>query len=238
MFISVLEPRPTAESTLEISSVKLTVLRVWCPDSTHTHTHTHTDTYIDIHVRYSTTAQQSKEDTKHMNAFSPRPWNYWTFSSKVPWTLSMQWHTRGGKYDGVLVRLCWCRLCTSLSVIFLSNVFHCATNRLKLCKPVVRISKKWNSEAMEDPCACLDCTDWDVFRTATNSLDEYTEAVTSYISFCEDSCVPSQWVSYNNDKPWFTAKLRQLRLEKEETFRNRDRESRVQIQVKQDSVRC
>ncbi|KAG7501340.1 RNA-directed DNA polymerase from transposon BS [Solea senegalensis] len=63
--------------------------------------------------------------------------------------------------------------------------------KLKLCKPVVRTSKKWTSEAVEDLQACLDSTDWDVFRTATNSLDEYTEAVTSYISFCEDCCIPS-----------------------------------------------
>ncbi|KAK0144339.1 Serine/threonine-protein kinase SMG1 [Merluccius polli] len=80
----------------------------------------------------------------------------------------------------------------------------------------------WTSEAVEVLQACLDSTDWDVFRTATNSLDEYTEAVTSYISFCEeDCCVPSRTrVSYNNDKPWFTAKLRRLRLDKEEAFRS------------------
>ena len=96
--------------------------------------------------------------------------------------------------------------------------------KLKLCKPVVRTSKTWTSEAVEDLQACLDSTDWDVFRTATNSLDEYTEAVTSYISFCEDCCVPTRTrVSYNNDKPWFTAKLRQLRLAKEEAFRSGDR---------------
>ncbi|KAG7498096.1 hypothetical protein JOB18_048678 [Solea senegalensis] len=63
---------------------------------------------------------------------------------------------------------------------------------LKLCKPGVRTSKKWTSEAVEEPLACFDSTDWDVFRTATNSLDESTEAVTSYISFCEDYCVPSR----------------------------------------------
>ncbi|KAG7459167.1 hypothetical protein JOB18_037064, partial [Solea senegalensis] len=97
--------------------------------------------------------------------------------------------------------------------------------KLKLCKPVVRTSKKWTSEAVQDLQACLDSTDWDVFRTATNSLDEYTEAVTSYISFCEDCCVPScTRVSYNNDKPWFTAKLRRLRLDKEEAFRSGDKD--------------
>ena len=92
--------------------------------------------------------------------------------------------------------------------------------KLKLCKPVVRTSKQWTSEAVEDLQACLDCTDWEVLRTASNSLDKYTEAVTSYISFCEDSCVPSRTrVSYNNDKPWFTVKLKKLRLEKDEAFR-------------------
>ncbi|KAK0134576.1 RNA-directed DNA polymerase from mobile element jockey [Merluccius polli] len=69
-------------------------------------------------------------------------------------------------------------------------------------------------EAVEVLQACLDSTDWDVFRTATNSLDEYTEA---------DCCVPSRTrVSYNNDKSWFTAKLRRLRLDKEEAFRSGD----------------
>ncbi len=78
----------------------------------------------------------------------------------------------------------------------------------------VRTSKQWISEAMEDLQACLDCTDLDVFRIATNSLDEFTKAMTSYI-FCEDSCVPScTRASYSNDKHWFTAKLRQLQLEK------------------------
>ena len=101
--------------------------------------------------------------------------------------------------------------------------------KLKLCKPVLRTSKQWTSEAVEDLQACLDCTDWEVFRTATNSLDEYTEAVTSYISFCEDSCVPSHTrVCYNNDKPWFTAKIKKLRLEKEEAFRRGDRDRYIE----------
>ncbi|KAK3543506.1 hypothetical protein QTP70_023226, partial [Hemibagrus guttatus] len=71
---------------------------------------------------------------------------------------------------------------------------------------------------------CLDCTDWDVFRSTTNSLDEYTDTVSSYIYFCEDSIIPTcTRVSYNNDKPWFTAKLRRLRSEKEAAFRSGDR---------------
>ncbi|KAK3525964.1 hypothetical protein QTP70_011683 [Hemibagrus guttatus] len=96
--------------------------------------------------------------------------------------------------------------------------------KLKLCKPVVRTSKKWTSEAVGELQGCLDCTDWDVFRPTTNSLDEYTDTVSSYIYFCEDSIIPTcTRVSYNNDKPWFTAKLRRLRSEKEAAFRSGDR---------------
>ena len=87
--------------------------------------------------------------------------------------------------------------------------------KLKLCKPVVRTFSQWSSKAKAKLQACLDCTDWDMFRTATQSLDEYAEAVTSYISFCEDSCVPTHTrLSFNNNKPWFTPKLKQLRLQK------------------------
>ncbi|KAK3512494.1 hypothetical protein QTP70_015315, partial [Hemibagrus guttatus] len=62
------------------------------------------------------------------------------------------------------------------------------------------------------------------FLSTTNSLDEYTDTVTSYTYFCEDSIIPTcTRVSYNNDKPWFTAKLRRLRSEKEAAFRSGDR---------------
>ena len=36
--------------------------------------------------------------------------------------------------------------------------------------------------------ACFDLTDWSVFEAAATDLDELTETVTSYISFCEDIC--------------------------------------------------
>ncbi|KAK3563807.1 hypothetical protein QTP86_034657 [Hemibagrus guttatus] len=44
---------------------------------------------------------------------------------------------------------------------------------------------------------------------------------------CEEKmnfiCYHDIWVSYNNDKPWFTAKLRRLRSEKEAAFRSGDK---------------
>ncbi len=59
---------------------------------------------------------------------------------------------------------------------------------------------------------------------AANDLDELTETVTSYISFCEDMFFPTRThLTYNNDKPWFTAKLRQLRQVKEDAYRKGDK---------------
>ncbi len=55
--------------------------------------------------------------------------------------------------------------------------------------------------------ACFNLTDWSVFEAAATDLDELTETVTSYISFCEDMCIPTRThLTYNNDKPWFTVK--------------------------------
>lgn len=89
--------------------------------------------------------------------------------------------------------------------------------KLKLCKPFVWTSKQWNSEAIKDLHTCLETTDW--VRSATDILGEFTEAVTSHISFCEDSYIPSRaMLSYNNAEPWFRSKLIQLRTQKEEAF--------------------
>ncbi len=47
-------------------------------------------------------------------------------------------------------------------------------------------------EAEQDLKACFDLTDWSVFEAAATDLDELTETVTSYISFCEDMCIPTR----------------------------------------------
>ncbi len=40
-------------------------------------------------------------------------------------------------------------------------------------------------------------------------------------SFCEDMCVPTRtYLTFNNDKPWFSTKLKQLRLAKEDAYRS------------------
>ncbi|KAJ8372732.1 hypothetical protein AAFF_G00277400 [Aldrovandia affinis] len=69
-------------------------------------------------------------------------------------------------------------------------------------------------------------TDWDIFKTNNNNLDDYADAVTSYISFCEETCIPTRAVyKFNNCKPWFPAELGKLRTNKEEAYRSGDRDA-------------
>ncbi|KAL0147668.1 hypothetical protein M9458_057025 [Cirrhinus mrigala] len=99
-----------------------------------------------------------------------------------------------------------------------------AQQKLKSAKPVVKTVSRWTNETERVLQACFEWTDWSVFEAATTDLDELTETVTSYISFCEDICIPSRtYLTYNNDKPWFTKKLKQLCQAKEDAYRNGDR---------------
>ena len=77
--------------------------------------------------------------------------------------------------------------------------------RIKTVKPTVKSVRKWTNEAKQELKACFDCTDWSVFEAANNNLDDLTDTVTSYITFCEDMCVPTKtFRTYSNNKPWFT----------------------------------
>jgi len=59
---------------------------------------------------------------------------------------------------------------------------------------------------------------------ADSDLEELGDTVTSFISFCQDLCLPTKTsCTYDNNKPWFTAKLRKLRRAKEEAYRRGDR---------------
>ncbi len=96
--------------------------------------------------------------------------------------------------------------------------------KLKSAKPVVRTVRRWTVEAEQDLQARFELTDWSVFEAAATDLDELTDTVTSYISFCEDMCVPTRtYLTFNNEKPWFSTKLKQLRQAKEDAYRSGDK---------------
>ncbi len=116
------------------------------------------------------------------------------------------------------------RTALGLSAHCLVHLIPTYRQKLKSAKPVLRTVKRWTNEAEQELKACFDLTDWTVFEAAANDLDELTETVTSYISFFEDMCIPTRThLTYNNDKPWFTAKLRQLRQAKEDAYKKGDK---------------
>ncbi len=99
------------------------------------------------------------------------------------------------------------------------NLILTYRQKLKSAKPVLGTVKRCTNEAEQDLKACFDLTDWTVFEAAANDLDEITETVTSYISLCEDMCISTRTrLTYNNDKPSVTAKLRQLCKAKEDVY--------------------
>ncbi len=112
------------------------------------------------------------------------------------------------------------RAALGLSDHCLVHLISTYKQKFKSAKPVLRTVKRWTNEAEEDLKACFDLTDWSVFEAAAKNLDKLTETVTSYISFCEDMCIPTRTrLTYNHDKAWFTTKLRQLRQAKEDAYR-------------------
>ncbi len=84
------------------------------------------------------------------------------------------------------------RAASGLSDHCLVHLIPTYRQKLKSAKPVLRTVKRWNNEAEHDLKACLDLTDWTVFEAAAINLDELTKTVTSYISFCEDMCIPTR----------------------------------------------
>ena len=98
-------------------------------------------------------------------------------------------------------------------------------------KPVTKTVKIWNSESREALRGCFECTDWQVFRDSSESLDEFTDVVTSYISFCESTVIPTKTVKqFGNTKPWFNSSMYNLVKQKDEAHKNGDNVAKKRAQ--------
>ncbi|KAI4886148.1 hypothetical protein NFI96_000587 [Prochilodus magdalenae] len=83
--------------------------------------------------------------------------------------------------------------------------------------PVSKTIKVWTEETDLVLQNCFDITDWEVFRTAavrddcTVDLEEYPSGVTSYISTCIETIVPTKRCrTYPNRKPWINCDVRSM----------------------------
>ena len=103
--------------------------------------------------------------------------------------------------------------------------------KAKVTKPVTKSVKCWNNDNIEKLKACYECTNWEVFTESNDSIDDITDAVSSYINFCVDSVIPSKSIKiYGNTKPWFDKELRQKFKEKSVVLKSGDKNKLCIIQ--------
>ena len=67
----------------------------------------------------------------------------------------------------------------------------------------------WTDSAVAELQGCLEATDMDVFKEATDNIHDYTETVSGYIEWCTSICIPTRTTRvFPNQKPWFNADVR------------------------------
>jgi len=73
----------------------------------------------------------------------------------------------------------------------------------------VRTVNMWTDNALMELQGCLEATDMNIFKEATDNIHEYTDTVSSYIDWCTSICIPSRTIRVlPNQKPWFNADVR------------------------------
>jgi hypothetical protein len=100
--------------------------------------------------------------------------------------------------------------------------------------PVVKkIVKVWSDDNVQQLQGCYECTDWDMFIESSNSVDEATDVISSYITFCEDTIIEKKEVKiFPNNKPWISKSLKRTINEKKVAFQSGNKEERKKVQRK------
>jgi hypothetical protein len=89
--------------------------------------------------------------------------------------------------------------------------------RLKARPVTIKTVNTWTDSAQASLQGCLEATDWNIFRDATDNIHDYTETVSDYISWCTSICAPPRSVRvFPNQKPWFNGDIKQnIRIRRE-----------------------
>ncbi len=78
--------------------------------------------------------------------------------------------------------------------------------KLKADPDTVRTVKMWTDNALAELQGCLEATDMNIFKEATDYIHEYTDTVSSYFDWCNYICISSRTIQvFPNQKPWFNA---------------------------------
>ena len=87
-------------------------------------------------------------------------------------------------------------------------------------KVTTRNVKVWTEESKLALQGYLDCTVWDEFIESSQDLDELTDVVSSWITYCEDTVIPKKAVKiYPNSKPRVSKHLKILLKREKQAFK-------------------
>jgi hypothetical protein len=82
------------------------------------------------------------------------------------------------------------------------------SKKLKAKAVSVMTVQKWSDDALSELRDCLQTTNIDVFRVATDNSHDYTATVICYISWCTFICVPPRiYRRFPNQKPCFNQEI-------------------------------
>lgn len=80
--------------------------------------------------------------------------------------------------------------------------------------------KLWTEDSISSLQACFECTDWKCFFDGCgDNIDELSDTVSSYVTFCVDTVIPVKTViTFPNNKPWVTKDLKTVINKKKRIF--------------------
>ncbi len=94
---------------------------------------------------------------------------------------------------------------------------------LKREKAQVIKRKDWSEDATLHLKGCMECTDWTVVMDSGLDIDELTDVICSYVTFCEDMLIPvKSFKKFPNSKPWVTKSLKILLSKRHRAFKEGD----------------
>ena len=103
--------------------------------------------------------------------------------------------------------------------------------KLKSTRPTVKTKKVTDMENLRD---CLAATDWNVFLTACNDLNELTDTVSGYINFCTELWSKTKTTkTYPNTKPWITREVAIKLKEKHLLLQNKSTKDEIKKKQKE-----
>lgn len=90
---------------------------------------------------------------------------------------------------------------------------------LRRGKIITKQIHNWTDDSKLSLQDCFEKTDWGMFKESCSDIDELTDVVSSYVTFCEDCVIPKKSVKiFPNSKPWVSKTLKNLLNKKRKAF--------------------